>query len=426
MLMLKKFATISRAFLIVTLPLAVIFLSGVILGELRSAIIPPYDPDDRLSRELIKQLNGKACKYELHGTFIVERDQSASQLRRYDKEYGAVDAARALGMMKNGAWSVKPAMIEALTKYHNVETDDGVIPVRSEIALALGRIHEESAINPLISILASKDPVRRAAGRSVPREHALLEKTSHGDVAEALGMLSVGDSNSEAINYIIPILKYSGTNDYFIYAPRKAAWALGEMKAIAAIPALIEALDNPVCRAEAAEALGKMYFHAAEDSKKLYYHSWDAVPVLESLVRQKKVLSGYELRLFKQIIKDMRGSNYAGDVIYRGFVREKISNGKYGKFIPRARIRFTSEHNAFYKEVESDESGRYTVELPPGRYTVIAFHQEYELYSTGGGYFVVTDPVVHTGNIFLTPLSSTQTTVQTGTAKQKNVVPQQD
>jgi len=67
------------------------------------------------------------------------------------------------------------------------------------------------------------------------------------------------------------------------------------------------------------------------------------------------------------------------------------------------RIVFVSEDGSITKETMSDANGSYHVDLPKGRYRVDAFHDEYEPYSTGGGFFVVTGPGYEVANIDMTP-----------------------
>src|SRR3989338_7663468 len=76
---------------------------------------------------LINQLNGRGLPNPI-----------AAFITRSYSERRIIEAAQALG--KHGVRSEKvvTALIEALNKYHNVDSGDGLILVRSEIAL--GRI----------------------------------------------------------------------------------------------------------------------------------------------------------------------------------------------------------------------------------------------------------------------------------------------
>ncbi len=97
--------------------------------------------DGRL-KELIDQLDGKTCKFEIQGNTCVNRPPFAAFFRRSDKEQCIIDSARALGMMGSQAKGALPALIEALKKHFNVDTGDGVIPVHSEIEAAIKKINE--------------------------------------------------------------------------------------------------------------------------------------------------------------------------------------------------------------------------------------------------------------------------------------------
>lgn len=244
----------------------------------------------RLLNELIDQLKGNSCVYQIQGNTCVKRNPFASFFQRSPKENCVIDAAKALGLMGPQAKSSVPDLIEALNKYHNVDSGDGIIPVRSEIALALGRIGEPSAIRPLIDILFSDDLVMLSESASVSRGYELIGKTSYGAVLDALGMFGV--QAREAVVYINPLLKYSGKNYYVRYIPSQAAKALGQIKAVESIPALVEALNNPDCFAEAAQALGEFGPQAIE-----------ALPALKELlaVRQNE-LKIYELGEIKDAI----------------------------------------------------------------------------------------------------------------------------
>lgn len=248
--------------------------------------------DNRLN-ELVDQLEGKICKYEIRGNACVNRNPLAFFLRRQDKGQCVIDAARALGMMGPEALSAVPALIEALAKYRNVDSGDGIILVRSEIALALGLIGDPAAIKPLIGILDFDDPVILSSTAAVPAGYKLIEGTSSGAVVDALGMF--GPQAKEAVMYIVPLLKYSDGNHYLKYVSSNAAKALGQIKASESIPALIEALDNPICRVDAAEALGNFGPQARE-----------ALPILNALIdKQQNDLKIYELGTIKKAIKDI-------------------------------------------------------------------------------------------------------------------------
>lgn len=82
---------------------------------------------------------------------------------------------------------------------------------------------------------------------------------------------------------------------------------------------------------------------------------------------------------------------------FRGYVRAR------GAKVVGAEIVFTSEDWTQTVRTKSDAWGRYQVDLPPGRYRVAATHPQYQPYSTGNGFFVVTPGVIGVGNILLVP-----------------------
>lgn len=183
------------------------------LLSLLGTIVFASTQDDRLN-ELVNQLNGKVCKFEIQGSACVNRPLFASFLRRSDKEQCIIDAAKALGMMEAQANAAVPALIEALNKFRNVDSGDGIIPVRSEIALALGRIGNPSAIKALITVLGSDDSATLSESASVYAGYKLAKGTSYGAVAEALGMF--GSQAKEALPELNNLLAngQSDTNDY--------------------------------------------------------------------------------------------------------------------------------------------------------------------------------------------------------------------
>ena len=268
------------------MPRNIVLFTSLLLLALGSEVFAGSE-ENRLN-DLIDQLNGKTCKYEMQANLCVSRKPFASFLRRSDKENCIVDAVKALGIMGHQAQNAVPSLIDALKKYRNHETGDGLIKVRSEIALALGQIRDSRAIIPLIDVLKSEDPISYSQPDLVNYKELHVNKTSYGAVAEALGMF--GEQAEEAVPYIVPILKFSGFR--LENAASQAAKALGRIKSEEAIPALIDALNNPICRADAAEALGNFGSEAKE-----------ALPVLEKLKQQQNDLGMYAVGAIEDAIK---------------------------------------------------------------------------------------------------------------------------
>jgi HEAT repeat protein len=110
--------------------------------------------------------------------------------RNYD-ERRVVEAAQALGRPGTRSKMVVNALIKALDRYHNVDSGDGLIPVRSEIALALGRAGDPAAIQPLLDVLDSDDEATLSRSASVPPGYEFAKGTSYEAVVKALEMLGV-------------------------------------------------------------------------------------------------------------------------------------------------------------------------------------------------------------------------------------------
>lgn len=183
----------------------------------------------------------------------------------FTRNYGqhrVIEAAQALEKRPFRSPRAMAALIQALNTYADVDSGDGIIPVRSEIALVLGRIGDGSAIKPLTAVLMSRDPTVLSWSASVPSDYKPLEHSSHGAAAEALGMF--GPRAEEAAPHIGPLLKYTGESHAIRYAPCRAAVALGEIQAKESIPLLLEALDHPDCGGQAAAALARFGPRAKE------------------------------------------------------------------------------------------------------------------------------------------------------------------
>lgn len=82
---------------------------------------------------------------------------------------------------------------------------------------------------------------------------------------------------------------------------------------------------------------------------------------------------------------------------FQGIVMERDS----GSVIAGVRIIFDREDGALRREVQTGANGSYQIELPEARYRVTAVHPDYQTYSTGSGFFVVTGTLWQTGNIFM-------------------------
>ncbi len=86
---------------------------------------------------------------------------------------------------------------------------------------------------------------------------------------------------------------------------------------------------------------------------------------------------------------------------YQGRTYVRNDNGSIGDALPNVALRFVKEDRSAKVEAQSDASGRYRVNLAPGRWTAIASHQNYEDYHSAPGFFVVNANQYGTGNFFL-------------------------
>jgi len=134
--------------------------------------------------QIITQLNGGKCTYEIKTEGdIAKRGLFSGFIRRSDSERCVIDAVNILTTMQEDGDVVQPLII-ALQKYRNVDSGDGIIPIRSEIASVLGRLEDKRALTPLNDILLTDDLTvlsDSASGRS-----AYKKQTSFPAVKEAI------------------------------------------------------------------------------------------------------------------------------------------------------------------------------------------------------------------------------------------------
>ncbi len=224
---------------------------------------------------LIAQLQGRCCLYqanrgETDPSLICQKLSDPWIFIAASHHDCASWAAQCLGAMGKDAREAVPALIQALeTGPNNYDTGDGPIPTRDDIMRALGSTGDPRAVKPLIAALYSPRPVdagtnAQASRKPVGRDAAI----------EALGLL--GPVAQEAVPNIIPFLKKSRSS-YF----RTTTKALGQIRDPRAIPALIEALDDPTDAALAADALGEFGAQAKP-----------AVPILIEMIEKSPNMNG--------------------------------------------------------------------------------------------------------------------------------------
>jgi hypothetical protein len=133
--------------------------------------------------QLEVQLNGGECTYQIgmEGK-VFKRHVLSGISRRSDAEWCVIDAAKILASQQEERDAV-PQLIAALQKYRNVDTGDGIIPVRSEIATLLGRLGDKRALDPMRDILQTYDSnVTSSSTRGV----SATEHTAFPAIEEAI------------------------------------------------------------------------------------------------------------------------------------------------------------------------------------------------------------------------------------------------
>jgi hypothetical protein len=139
---------------------------------------------------LIAQLHGGACRFEVKNDIAVKRHFLSGFNRRNDAEMCVIDAAQLLASAHNNNPIVAPALIEALKNNPNVDSGDGIIEVRSEIAIALGKVGDKRALQPLQDILKSEDPVRLSKAGSFPDNYEIQKGTSHKTIQNVIAEIN--------------------------------------------------------------------------------------------------------------------------------------------------------------------------------------------------------------------------------------------
>ena len=208
------------------------------LGYVYLNYSPKVSDKNQKIKLLTRQLEGETCAFVPHynedcqpaSTF--EKWQCNISIRNCKKECISL-AARCLSDMGSEARSAVPALIDALENYPNYDTGDGIIYLRSQIAIALGAIGDEIAISPLIEILESEDKMEVSISGIPSRWN---NGSSYPEVVRALGMF--GEKAQAAIPKITSLLEIPEEVDPRIRSYKKQACR----EAVKAIP-LIE--KNP-------------------------------------------------------------------------------------------------------------------------------------------------------------------------------------
>lgn len=442
----------------------------------RPPVIKPDSDVEKLTK-LIKQFKGEGYYYNEHSQ-LPRRERGWGMYDIRKKTHAAIH----FGRMGKKAQPAVPLLLKELEQGPNdFDTADGVIKYRSEIARALGEIGDPRAIPILIEKLKVNEPVAVPSYISTGVVQMLAVGVDHEAEIEALGMF--GSRAKAAIpvietflevtpqwvsrnqNYTFKITRdiiarygFNPEDPYQVVSEDMFTLFIMEMPHVSN---LVELLDNNKGMESAHAILGPIGVNVYEQSlpeMASYYH----VPMLDNrdshilLTNRAKLAEVYSELFLKRAMRapseavvkeallkikgssatptteqgavkkgvsnpkqDIKKLEYGGFV---GVVCERISDGIHDRPISGVRMLLSNEDTIYHREIESDEHGRYAVELPVGRYTVIAFHQKYKTYSTDGRHILIQRANKGTEKIFLTPLSSTNSIVQAETVVLKQDV----
>lgn len=95
-----------------------------------------------------------------------------------------------------------------------------------------------------------------------------------------------------------------------------------------------------------------------------------------------------------------------GSLTYRGAVHERQGGKNFGPTVEGARLTFTHEEGAPRLEARTDSRGRYSIDLPYGRYHVVVEARGFRPGGTQGGFVVVRAGGGGVYNVFLDRIPS--------------------
>jgi HEAT repeat protein len=207
-------------------------------------------------KALAEQVRGGACSFGRSResarcthfalpalAWLNDRYLGSSPTRRYAC---VSDAAECLAEFGPAARDATTALIEALERGPNdYDTGDGVIPSRSYVAAALGKLEDPRAIEPLGRALRSGVPMDRGPGALESRDPA----------ARGAVVLALARFGPKAIAYAPDFAAILRADERIASA---AAEALGATESPEAAPALAAALTKPGAAEAAAKALGAL------------------------------------------------------------------------------------------------------------------------------------------------------------------------
>lgn len=220
----------------------------------RAAVDPPGGPS---VSELVSQLQGKGCRYSPYAHEVCKVRESALEtlpLYRHPERECVAGAARCLGRLGGAAREAVPALIGVLLHGPNdYDTGDGVIPVRSAVASALGAAGDPRAIEPLAKALREGAPMDRADTALPPNG----EPAARVAIVEALG--SFGPSAAAHALELAALLRAQNRAGLSGSSLASAmARALGSFRDPSAAAVLLETLTNRGARPDALRALAQL------------------------------------------------------------------------------------------------------------------------------------------------------------------------
>jgi len=161
------------------------------------AFSPAVFAEDDIDK-LILQLKGEAQFFDAEGK---ELGFFASWSIRHFDEQCRIDAANMLGRKGGLALKAVDPLIMILKNGPNdIDTGDGILPLRSSVALALGRINDPKAIGPLLEKLKQPEPAAVLPSTSLASGSAPKTGMGQEAIVRALGMF--GGQAKDAIPFL--------------------------------------------------------------------------------------------------------------------------------------------------------------------------------------------------------------------------------
>ncbi|MEW6712580.1 MAG: HEAT repeat domain-containing protein [Candidatus Riflebacteria bacterium] len=171
---------------------------SLILAAMLICVCPILEGADMVD-QLIEQLQGKKGYYDSTGK---ELGYFASWTTRHYDEVIKIYAAQL--MAKNVTPETRQKAVDALLEElkngpDDRDTGDGIIFNRSEIALALGWIGDESAIDPLLYKLCGTEKLPMVNSKGDQSDIIIRKRTSNINIIKALGAFT-GEKAIKAAN----------------------------------------------------------------------------------------------------------------------------------------------------------------------------------------------------------------------------------